>query len=209
MTDLSDYFRSMISRYGDDARAAGWNSRESQERRFAIVAEQVKTADDVLDVGCGPAHLYDYLRERGWTGRYAGLDPLPEMIDLATSARRPARVGTLATARTDLGDRSLGAYDLVVSSGVVSMQLGGNEDRLAWLREHLRDATHLSRRAVVLNFLSARSNLYKSEDRWWPKPGEMVDEALAFAHRVTVRHDYYGEYDCSLVLHVDGDLGRR
>jgi SAM-dependent methyltransferase len=209
MPDLSDYFRSMISRYGDDPRAAGWNSRESQQRRFAIVAEQVKTADDVLDVGCGPAHLYDYLRELGWKGRYSGIDPLPEMIELATAAGRPAQVGSLVTARAELGERSLGAYDLVVSSGVVSMQLGDHQERIEWLREHLRDATHLSRRAVVFNFLSARSSLHKSADRWWPKPGEMLDEALAFAHRVTVRHDYFGEYDCSLVLHVDGELGPR
>lgn len=204
MPDLTSYFVERIRRYGDDPRAAGWNSRESQERRFAVVDEVLERREDLLDVGCGPGHLHDYLRARGWTGRYLGVDLLPQMVELARAAGRPAEVGDLAGLRASLppGGGAGPAFDVVVSSGVVSMQLGSAAERGDWLASHLRDAAATARRAVVVNFLSRRYGL-SSPDRWFVAPGEMVEQALDVAPRCTVRHDYFGDYDCTVVLHLE------
>jgi hypothetical protein len=59
-----------------------------------------------------------------------------------------------------------------------------------------------ARKAVVVNFLSARSDVVEPPDRWFPRPGSVVDLALDVARRVTVRHDYYGEVDCTVVVHL-------
>lgn len=205
VSEMTDEFRLLVSRYGDDPRAMGWVSRDSQERRFAVIAEVVRERDDVLDVGCGAAHLHDYLRERGWEGRYEGIDPMPEMVAVAQAAGRPARVGDLETA--DAGDAPPETFDVVVSSGVVSMQLGTEEQRYAWLGRHLAAATRLARRAVVVNFLAPREGGWQSPNRWFPRPGSVLDVALGCVRVVTVRHDYYDDIDCTLVLHLGGGEG--
>ena len=37
----------------------------------------------VLDVGCGFADLYGFLKERGWCGRYTGIDIVPGLLSTA------------------------------------------------------------------------------------------------------------------------------
>jgi SAM-dependent methyltransferase len=203
LDDLTDFYRERIRRYGDDPRGVGWTSRESQERRFAVIADVVQEHESVLDVGCGPGHLHDYLRARGWTGEYVGIDPMPEMVELGRAASRPVTVGDLGSFFWH--DRR--RFDVVVSCGVVSSQLGPEARRRRWLAGHLRAAAACAHRVVVVNFLSARFEILQP-DRWFPRPGDVLDAALDVVGRVTVRHDYDENADCTVILHVPERRGR-
>ncbi len=196
MDDLSDYFRARIRQFGDDPRAAGWTDATTQAARFGVFDALVAGSASLLDVGCGPAHLLEHLRSRGWHGEYLGIDVLAEMVEVAEAAGRPARVG-------EIWDLPLSPrFDVVVASGVLSSQLGPDEERYAWFARFLRESCARARTAFAFNFLSERYDGFTTPDRWCPSPGRILDEVLQVATHVTVRHDYLGNDDCTFVVHL-------
>lgn len=57
--------------------------------------------DSLLDVGCGDARVGIELRERGWTGRYLGVDNSRALL----RSRLPGGAADLATVEMDLTDQ--------------------------------------------------------------------------------------------------------
>ena len=86
--DRQDYiarYEGRLKRFGYSPESLGWGRHGRQEVRFSVLAEYAmrnRTAS-VLDVGCGFADLYDFLRARGWTGLYTGLDIVPGLLEEA------------------------------------------------------------------------------------------------------------------------------
>ncbi len=196
MHDLSDYYRARIRQFGDDPRAAGWTDATTQARRFEVLEEVALGGSSVLDVGCGPGHFLDHLRTRGWTGDYLGIDVLEEMVELALAGGCTARLGEI----WDVGPGE--RFDVVVASGVVSSQLGTDDERYSWFERFLREGCARARTAFAFNFLAVRADGTEPPDRWSPAPGRILEEVLRVAGRVTVRRDYLGCDDCTVVVHL-------
>ena len=70
------YFSELNGKYGVDARALDWGSRESQQLRFKVLSEvRMPASASILDVGCGQGDLYLWLQREGrWA---AGLEDSP------------------------------------------------------------------------------------------------------------------------------------
>ena len=68
------FFQLHVRLYGNDWRALGWQSRHTQYRRFAVLAEVGDLAHTrVLDVGCGLGDLYGYLCTQSIPVTYTGM----------------------------------------------------------------------------------------------------------------------------------------
>jgi SAM-dependent methyltransferase len=83
-------------------------------RRLIATVLDPRDGDHLLDIGCGPASLLQYLPE---TVSYTGFDPNPRYIERAT-ARYPQRGRFLVAGASDpldLGD----VFDLVLAKGVL------------------------------------------------------------------------------------------
>src|SRR6185503_914754 len=71
-----DYYEGKLRAHGPTPAGVDWNSQESQELRFALLANLWRDEADasILDYGCGYGALADYLRARGHRGAYTGYD---------------------------------------------------------------------------------------------------------------------------------------
>lgn len=70
--------------YGHCPQALYWKGSEGQELRFDILLEcGVKSGDTVLDVGCGFADLYHYMKKKGLEVDYTGIDLSPDVLAAA------------------------------------------------------------------------------------------------------------------------------
>src|SRR5688572_8792015 len=111
---VRDFFQLHVRLYGNDWRALGWQSRHTQYRRFAVLAEVGNLAHTrVLDVGCGLGDLYAYLHTQSIPVTYTGYDLLPDMIQRARK-RFPDVHFEVRDALQGLGEPR---FDYILSSG--------------------------------------------------------------------------------------------
>jgi len=136
--------------YGQNPQALYWDNREVQELRFDVLLGcGVRTGDSVLDVGCGFADLYFYMKSTGIGVNYTGIDLSPDMIEAAKG-----RLPELTLQQGDLFDfdPSQQAYDWVLLSGALNEPL---QDEGAYLQAMLPRLYSTCRKGVAFNLLNA------------------------------------------------------
>ena len=130
-----------------------WACAESQQTRFAVLADNVDlTGRSLLDIGCGLGDLWAFLNERGAGVDYTGVDIIEKMV-LAARDRYP-------NGRFVLGD-VFGAdpfggrtFDVVFCSGAMNLNLGNNRKFLPVAVSRMLD---LAGETVAVNLLHARA----------------------------------------------------
>jgi ubiquinone/menaquinone biosynthesis C-methylase UbiE len=179
--------------------AADWGSQASQRRRFEVLAD-IGPLDgcSLLDVGCGCGDLLHWLRERGWSGAYTGLDISVAMLARARAAAPEQsfeRAGVL-----DLASGPEGRADWVLASGIFARRLIEPE---RFFEAALRAMLRASRRGVGLNCLSA-SGRRPEPGEWQCEPARALELAQRAAARVVLRQDYHPG-DFTLYAYRAGD----
>lgn len=190
--DVVDLFERLLTEHGDSPRALDW-SHEGQSARFAVLHDVgVEPDDAVLDLGCGLGHFANYLEERLWRGTYVGVDASSAMIEAATRRAAPLRKAP-HKAQSNLSFRVGSALeidpssaDVVVSSGMLNVEQGNNEEVM---RALLHAGFAAARRAFAVNMLSTRAT-QKRGDRHYYDPEWALREAFLLTSRVVLRHDY-------------------
>ncbi|MDD3342360.1 MAG: class I SAM-dependent methyltransferase [Sulfurospirillaceae bacterium] len=82
------FYRNAYAKHGVSAMGVNWHSKETQEMRFAIIAQLLKSEkiahSTILDAGCGFGDLYLYLHQQGLRPKhYVGVDVMDEFIQIA------------------------------------------------------------------------------------------------------------------------------
>lgn len=186
---MREYYESCLEQAGDRPEGADWKSREAQEEAFRVLASGGITADSsVLDVGCGLAHLADYLRRLGFRGRYTGIDISPKMVE-AAKRRDPS----LDVRCVDLlADRSLDAerFDFVVACGVFTERFDIPLDEFErFVRGLVGRMYELCRVATAFNMLTDAVD-YRVDRLYYASPAAYLEFARSLTRYVTLRHDY-------------------
>jgi SAM-dependent methyltransferase len=189
-----------LAQHGRSPQALGWGRPGREPIRFAVMAEVIEAvgAESVLDVGCGFADLYDHLRERGWTGRYQGIDIVPGLL---TEARRrtPGRSVEEADVASYRPGES-GVFDVAVASGVFNARLEAQDNR-----QHIERSVgrmwELSRQAICVDFMSTHVD-FQHPDAWHTDPAWALALARHHSRRFTLRHDYL-PYEFALAVYHD------
>jgi len=123
----------------------GWldGSKNALIRNQKIYEAGIEDNDSVLDIGCGVAHLYEFLKMGGWNGKYLGVDPNKKAIDMIDENIN-AMHGTIE----DLPDFM--KYDWVIANGVFN--LGLKEEHSFWIIENM--ISHANK-GIIFNMLLA------------------------------------------------------
>jgi len=121
----------------------GWldGSKNALIRNQKIYEVGIGDNDSVLDIGCGVAHLYEFLKMGGWNGEYLGVDPNKKAIDMIDEDIN-AMHGTIE----DLPDFM--KYDWVIANGVFN--LGLKEEHSFWIIENM--ISHANK-GIIFNML--------------------------------------------------------
>ena len=185
MTDVVRHYSALLREHGDDPRAVQWADRSTQDERFRVLTEPLRAmrGRSVMDVGCGLAHLAEYLAKNGLECDYSGIDINPDFIDACRKKLPASRFELLDISGTVPGWKS----DLVVCSGLFNNPV---PDPQALLQRSLRNMFAVTRQAMSFNLMSSYV--------------DFIDPALVYFHPedvfrfckehlsplVTVRHDY-------------------
>ena len=139
----------------------GWmdGTENALTRNEKLYEAGILDEDSILDVGCGVAHFYEFLNNQGWKGKYLGIDPNKEAIELIDEDIN-AMCGTIE----DLPDFM--KYDWVIASGVFNV---GLQESLAFWTIH--NMICRAKKGVVFNMLTQpyEHKSYKAYDSEWVK----------------------------------------
>ena len=178
-------YESLLSQHGDSFKSLNWGSRESQIRRFEVLAEVgIKSGDSVLDVGCGLADLYGWLRSNEQDVLYTGIDITPGMVKKAK--QKYTGIELIAGNIFDVSfNRS--SYDYVVASGVFTYIESSSHFLINRFIARMFD---MSNKAIAFNALSSWASI-KDADEFYVDPLQTLDFCRNLTPWVTLRHDYH------------------
>ena len=186
-----DIYTGLAARYGHDVRSLDWASRESQEKRFAVLAGVGElNGRSLLDVGCGLGDFAAWCARQSIAPDYTGIDITPRMVELAQECL-PARAFRAA----DLFSLPLPpegrAWDYVVASGIFAKR---QENPEGYLREAVARMFALCTTATAFNVLSTRAPSTASISdcsEYHADPVRTLDYCRSLTPRVVLRDDYH------------------
>ena len=203
--DCVQRYEKRLEEFGYSPATLGWGIHGRQEVRFSVLAEPALRMPEssVLDVGCGFCDLSEFLVQRGWRGRYTGVDIVPGLLDVARR-RHP----DLDIRELDITDESasIDEYDFVISSGALNAALPSGSNQIH-IEAALRSMYQRSRYATCVDFLSSYVDFQKP-GAYHTDPGWALDAAKRLTRRVLLRHDYM-PYEFSIFLFRDDGISER
>lgn len=180
------HFSSLLAEHGMSAKSLDWGSRQSQETRFAVLADMTDLSGaSILDVGCGLADFHTWLLERGVPHDYTGIDVTPEMVT-AASARFPditVHQGEIL-ACTLFPERS---FDYVFASGIFYLRQEAPE---AYMQAAVKRLFSLCRKGLAFNSLSTWSPA-RDPDEFYASPLTTAAWCAELSSQLVLRHDYH------------------
>ena len=178
-------YEALLVEHGDTYRALDWGSRESQLKRFEVLADIGITAGDrILDVGCGLADLNAWLIKHRPGVDYSGIDLTPGMAQ-----RAQARFPNVTISNKTIFDLDLPAksFDYLVASGIFVFRQESPED---YLFSTIKTMYEFCAKGVSFNSLSDWSG-EKSPNEFYADPLRIVNFCKKLTHKVALRHDYH------------------
>lgn len=195
---IRGWYGELARAHGPDSRGVGWNRRESQHRRFeALLRLGDVHGKRLLDVGCGFGELLAFLRERGISPDYTGVDLCPDMIEGCRNRFGNGASGARFLETDVLEWATDERFDYVVASGIFGLGSAHVAERVA---PTLAKLVSLAEVGVAVNFLSARSTR-RAPERFYAEPAEILELGFAHTPAVTLDHSYLPN-DFTLRLHV-------
>lgn len=162
-----------------------WSCAESQQTRFAVLADNVDLAGaSLLDIGCGLGDLWAFLNERGIDVDYTGVDILEKMVLAARDRHTDARFIRADVFGADpFGGRT---FDVVFCSGAMNLNLGNNR---RFLPVAVARMLELANRTAVVNLLHARA---AASDRtyFYHDPGDVGQLLSHLPCEIRIIQDY-------------------
>lgn len=185
-SELIRAYQDRLKQHGPSAEAVQYTDQTSQFARFSILAEIDPHLTSVLDVGCGLADFWMFLRRRGNMVRYCGVEIVPEFVEIANKAMEDdpnAQAHLMDAEAADLP----GGYDYAVLSGVFNNCM---DDNWSFMTSTLRRMWSAAEKGVAFNAMSTHVD-YRDPSLWYVDPADV----LAFCktelggHPI-LRHDY-------------------
>ncbi len=185
--DQKQFYRDNIEKYGVSAEGAGWDSAQTQRRRFSAIASCLgNMGNDVLvDAGCGFGDFYVYLEEKQTLPKtYIGLDLCAPMVKEAQQ-----RTGCNIV-ECDILRHTLPEADWYVSSG--SMNLLSRVETQLFIQRCFAK----SRKGFVFNLLEGRDR--EGVFSYW-QPHEIIRLCRPLEAKIEIKEGYL-QRDFTVVL---------
>jgi len=182
---MREHYRALWELHGDSPHSVQYSDGESHYARFDVLCSIASPLTSVLDVGCGLAHLYRYLKATGFEGRYMGVDIVPEFIE---SAENMLADDPNANVRLNDSAESLpSGYDYALLSGVFNNRM---HDNLRFMETTLKRMYSVAKKGIAFNAMSTFVD-YHDDGLYYSNPLEVFNFCKnELGGHPVLRHDY-------------------
>lgn len=186
MTELKKHYQELFEAHGDKPESVQYSDSGSQNRRFEILSQVAPELNSVIDIGCGLAHMYSYLKSKGFNGKYYGLDFVPEFIQFNKQKYKDDS-NTLFKEFDITKDEIPGGYDYILLSGVFNNKM---DDNRSFMLNAIKKMFNACNKGIAFNAMSTYVD-FMVDDLYYTNPVEVFDFCKKeLSKKVTLRHDY-------------------
>ncbi len=180
---LLSFYNMHLKKFGDRPEALRWTPKGQIMRYHALldIAPDLNN-QKILDYGCGTGDFYRFLKRRGISVRYTGVDINENFINLAKE-----KYPECAFMVMDIDEDTLeGFYDYIFICGVFNLRVPGVADDT---KNALLNLFKHCNKGLALNALSSHTPV-KDVELNYTSPEHMVAFALEhLSPSVALRHD--------------------
>lgn len=170
-------------------RALGWGCREDQIQRFEVLCKYNDFNNKViLDIGCGFADFYRYLKTNNINCKYIGIDIISEFIFYCKNEFPEAE---FYEKNILLDSNSIPEADYVISLGTLNFKLAEIEN-LVYTEDFIKLAYNKAKIKMITDFLSTNltKDYPKEEIVYYHSPIDITNIAFALSNNVELIHNY-------------------
>lgn len=194
-----EYFLSLYKKYGVDERALGW-TKHKQLYRFGQVSSYIKNGDSVLDVGCGFADLYGYLKAKFESIEYFGIDIMNEYIEVSMSKFQADNIQLCCADIHHLPWKR--TWDWVVECGIFGLKQFNDNEMYEYIEKTICKSLELSETGIAFNFLSDKIDYTTSDTDFHANPEKILGMAYKYSRRVILDNSIL-PFEYTLVIWKD------
>ncbi|WP_167955994.1 class I SAM-dependent methyltransferase [Anaerosporobacter faecicola] len=199
MTNIDEYrkiqedaiqrYSERYKRLGVVPQALGWGKKEDQIERFDTLIKNIDfTNKRILDIGCGFADFYVYLKDHDINCKYIGIDIIPDFIEYCKNKFPECE---FYQKNVLLDTDSISNADIVLSLGTLNFKLH-NINNLDYTKEFMKKSFSLANETLILDFLSTKlTKTYPKEDLvYYHSPNTIMDMAFELTDNLQLVHNY-------------------
>lgn len=192
--DIVARYEKCFSKHGDSHLGIDWPNQKDAEIRYDVMLKDT-SGQSILDFGCGPARMLDYIYSKEMNVIYRGLDINPESISCAKQKYPDVEFVCCDPVESDF----VGAQHVIMNGVFTIKETMPFEDMKEYTFDLISKAWNVCSKRLSVNFMSPFVD--------WCRPYLFhlpVDTCLDFATKLsrncTIRHDY-GLYEYTLYIH--------
>lgn len=190
-SEISSYYSSKITTYGDTPQGVDWNGEESQALRFEQLSKVISQSDSPIsinDLGCGYGSYYEYLGHLYNKVDYQGIDLSVDMINSALKRHKDK-----LNIQFIVSDRPNRVSEYSIASGIFNIKQERNDEEWwDYLVETLHTLDKYSSKGFSFNCLTSFSDEDKMRNYLYYSDPMRVFEYCKnnFSRNVALLHDY-------------------
>jgi SAM-dependent methyltransferase len=201
--DLVRHYEACFLEHGRTPKGVDWPNQDDLNTRFEVMLGVVRPGHEqpaLLDLGCGPGLLLDYLER---TGRrqdfdYIGVDLCEPMLESARRLWPDYRF-----ARQDIVAQPLpgGLVDYVILNGVLTERRGASHAQMADYAVNLLDAAFRTARVgIAFNVMSKLVDWERDDLFHWGFDDMTAAVSRRLSRHIRIRADY-GLYEYTVYVY--------
>jgi SAM-dependent methyltransferase len=204
------FYEDCLARHGDSHLGVGWPKQQDVLTRYRVMLDIVRPRADgkpvrVLDFGCGPSHLYEYMLKNNIQGiEYAGLDISEKFIEIS---RRKFPANCYFHMDMLANEEALPMFDYVVMNGVFTVKTPklSFEEMFEYFKRLVTKMFYHAERGIAFNLMSKQVDWERDDLFHLP-----LDTLAGFLTKELSRHfiirSDYGLYEYTAYLyHADSE----
>jgi len=180
---ISSYYDDLVSKYGHDPKSCDYGHANSQKVKFGVLSLPISEGKSILDIGCGFADYYDYLKEKYKDIEYHGVDISGKMIEEAKKLHPELNLELKNVFETPPEKE----YDIVTANGIFYL-MGENSKSLMY--DFIQKMYNMSKDLVIFNSLSTWAD-DQVDGEFYASPSDTLEFCKSITLWVTLRHDYH------------------
>jgi len=190
--ELLSFYNRHLKDFGDSPQAVRWTPG-GQRRRYETLLNMAGdfSGKTILDFGCGNGDFYEFIKGKGISVRYCGIDVNENLIELAQSKFPDAEFIAMDIEESEFTQE----FDVIFVCGVFNLRIAGIEESMKNVLKKLYRLCRESLHVNLLTYYVPRRNV----ELFYVKPEEVLHFAITEISRsVTLMH---GKDDIFLSIH--------